>query len=274
MLTVFGDESADETAQRVFAVAGIIGTDQLWERLEAKWVNRTKGLPFHANDCDSDQGDYAKTPHAENKSLYRDLTIILAESGVGGWGFVIDLAAQRRIFPEAPDITYYKGFQEVLAAMRKCALNNSETVKFTFDKRSKSDYNAGLLYGMFKEMADWTQIVFPEVAFACSREQPRLQAADLFARESMKTYDNRFGPVQRQPRKSWLALRDTKRFHIEAISDQWFEDLKKQMPRLEKETGQSRDDYLHWLTTNGMQHNITHLLTYIEWKQRTDGEKS
>jgi len=135
LLSVFGDERVDETKQRVFAVAGVIGAEQTWEQLEAKWVSRTNGIPFHANDCDSDWGDYANTPHAENKALYRDLATMLAGSRLGGWGIAIDLIAQRRVFPEAPDIAYYKGFIEVVEAMKNSASNNHEAVNFTFDMR-------------------------------------------------------------------------------------------------------------------------------------------
>ncbi len=57
MLSVFGDESADETQQRVFAVAGVIGSEGAWAELEAKWVTRNGGIPFHAADCESGHGD-------------------------------------------------------------------------------------------------------------------------------------------------------------------------------------------------------------------------
>ena len=63
MLLVYGDESMDETKQRVCAVAGIIGTEDQWKALEWRWTHRTNGVPFHGNDCDSDQGDYANRPH-------------------------------------------------------------------------------------------------------------------------------------------------------------------------------------------------------------------
>ena len=86
MLLVYGDESMDETKQRVCAVAGVGGTEEQWSALEWRLTRRTNGLPFHANDCDSDQGDYTNRPHWENKNLYRDLTIMLANSGLFGFG--------------------------------------------------------------------------------------------------------------------------------------------------------------------------------------------
>ena len=59
MILAYGDESLDETQDRVCAVAGVVGAVEQWERIEPVWVERTNGIPFHANDCDSDHGDYA-----------------------------------------------------------------------------------------------------------------------------------------------------------------------------------------------------------------------
>jgi len=271
LLSVYGDESSDERQQRVFAVAGLIGSEEMWERLEAQWLERTHGIPFHANNCDSDRGDYENTPHKENKALYRDLTTLLSDSGLGGWGFVMDLAAQRQVFPDAPDIVYYKCFIEVIDAMRKCAANNDETVKFTFDSRQESEHNAGMLYGMIREAPEWKHYTFPEISFVSSREQPRVQAADLFARETMKAFDNRFGPKKRPERKSWSALRRTGRFQINAVSIDWFEDLKRKMAKLEKLTGLSREGYLAWLNQHKLLHNTTNMFRYLMWQDSAPG---
>jgi hypothetical protein len=265
LLEVYGDESADETKQRVFAVGGVVGTEELWEQIETRWVARTGMIPFHANHCDSDRGDYACTTHSENKALYRDLTTMLAESGLGGWGFVLDLAAQLRVFPDAPTIPYYKCFMEVVQAMRNFAVTNHGIVKFIFDMRHESEYNAGLLYGMLREAPESEQYMFSEISFVCSRKNPRVQIADLFTRETMKTYDNRFGPVRRPPRKSWQALRDTGRFHIEAIADRWFESLREQMKTLQESTGVTKEDYLRWLQQYKVQHSTTNLFRYIQY---------
>lgn len=274
MLSVFGDESADETKQRVFAIAGVIGTEEAWEALESEWIGRNGGTPFHATDCDSDQGDYASRPHDENKRLYCDLATILAKSGLGGWGLAINLIAQRRTFPDAPDIfSYYKGFTEVLSAMKNCAAKNNEVVKFTFDMRKESDHNAGLLYAMFRMMPEYERRTFSEISFVSSVDHPRVQIADLFARETMKVLDNQIGPIKREPRKSWIALCDTGRFHVRALMDDWFEDLKREMPRLEAETGMHRDKYLAWLERCGIPHSVTNMYRYIQWLEEQDKRK-
>jgi hypothetical protein len=274
MLSVFGDESSDETKQRVFAVAGVIGTDDDWNKLESKWIERNGGVPFHASDCESDQGNYKGRPHHENKDLYRDLSIMLAESGLGGWGLAINLIAQRRVFPDAPDISYYKGFTAVLARMRNCAANNKEIAKFTFDMRLESEHNAGLLYDMFRMMPEYQEHTFSEIAFISSRDHPKVQVADLFARETMKTLDNQIGPVKREPRKPWKALFNTGRFHIDALMDGWFEDLQRKMPALEEEHGMQKERYLAWLTEKRIPHNVTNMYRYVEWLERQDRRES
>lgn len=160
MLLVYGDESMDETKQRVCAVAGIIGTEDQWKALEWRWTHRTNGVPFHGNDCDSDQGDYANRPHWENKALYRDLTTLLANSGLAGYGHAIDLKAKNAVFPESEDLAYYTAFQRVVIAMKNFAQHAGEIAEMTFDMRLESEHNAGFLYGAIRENEpDWAHIL-------------------------------------------------------------------------------------------------------------------
>jgi len=265
MMSCFGDESADETKQRVFAVAGVIGGDRQWENLETKWVTRIGNTPFHAKDCESDQGDYRGIDHKQNQDLYKDLTQLLATSGMGGWGFAIDLQAQKRVFPDAPDISYYKCFVEVLDAMLICAAYNKETVKFTFDMRSEGEYNTGLLYRMFLDLPPLRKHLFSEISFACHKKNIRVQIGDLLARETMKSLDNIIGPVKRNPRKSWLALAETGNFHVKAVGEEYFGDLKRQMPTLLEKTGIKFDDYRQWLQDTKHQDNTTNYFLYVEY---------
>src|SRR4051812_40535383 len=48
MLHLFGDESADETKQRVYALSGLLGTE--WKLAEEAWLARTGGKVFHATE--------------------------------------------------------------------------------------------------------------------------------------------------------------------------------------------------------------------------------
>ena len=54
---------------------------------------------------------------------------MISESELGGWGFAIDLAAERQVFPEAPELSYYKCFLKSYT-MRNCAVTNNQSARF------------------------------------------------------------------------------------------------------------------------------------------------
>jgi hypothetical protein len=107
VLHVFGDESHDPKSERVFAVAALFGSEAQWDDLKGRWRNRLGDRIFHATDCESDHGVFAATSHAENQKLYADLTNILGESRLLGFGSAMDLAGYREFFPDAlNDVPY------------------------------------------------------------------------------------------------------------------------------------------------------------------------
>jgi hypothetical protein len=76
---MFGDESADETKSRVFAVACVVGSEDEWALAVREWLRRTRGKQFHANKCESEFAhDPDRQKHKDNLKLYEDLTKILA----------------------------------------------------------------------------------------------------------------------------------------------------------------------------------------------------
>jgi hypothetical protein len=235
----------------------------MWSKLQEAWLLRTNGIAFHAKDCESDQGDYRTTSHAENQSLYRDLTTFVAESGLCGWSFAIDLTAQRQVFPDAPDLAYYKGFTEVVEAMNRFATHYGQDVSLTFDSRRESNFNAGFLHQMFRGAKTIGPSGDEPLRFASAHDEPRLQVADLVAREAMKALDNQVGPKKRPPRKSWMALYATERFVIDVVGLSWFESLKEQLPRMRQELQLDEQGYSEWLRETGLQHNVTSLFRYI-----------
>ncbi len=105
-LKLYGDESADETKDRVFAVAAVIGTEREWLLAERDWNHRTKGKPFHANKCEWEfSADRDSQKHNDNLEVYRDLTTILAGSYLGGMAVALDLRSFRAFFPNpVPDL--------------------------------------------------------------------------------------------------------------------------------------------------------------------------
>jgi hypothetical protein len=274
MLLAYGDESMDETATRVCSAGAVVGTEAEWASIESKWVERNNGIPFHANDCDSDKGDYAPRSiedkdkkHKENKDLYRDLITLLAHSGLAGFASTMDIAAQKAAFPLMPDhVTYYRVLVDVIEFMKNCASDMREIVEITFDSRAESEFNATLVYANLREEnPEWKQYLASKLSFECSRNNPRIQIGDLFVREAMKDLDNLIGPVKRPPRKSWLALRETHRFVAHNWSREWFRDLLPEMPKLVKQAGFSREDYEAWLAERKRQDNLTAYIEFFHW---------
>lgn len=274
MMLVFGDESCDEKKERVFAVAGVVGTEKQWDWLEERWLICCDGTPFHAKDCESGYGNYRGRTSEQNKELYKALTIMLAASEMGGFGIALDLAAQKHVNPDALEsLAYYKCFLELIQRMRNCAEYNKQIAKFTFDKRPEGVYNSSELYAIAQNTKDWNPFLDSEIGFACSKTNPRIQVADLFARETMKALDNMVGPTKRPVRKSMKCLSDTGRFHIDVYGEEWFRTLMPNMPKLEQQTGMSMADYKSWLVmTNRMTDNTSNRFAYIKYAIQRDGE--
>jgi len=269
MLSVFGDDSADETKQRVFAVAGVIASEEKWQQLENAWLDRTGGIPFHATDCDSDQGDYADRDHGENKKLYQDLVHILINSDAWGFGIAIDLAGFREFYPDVPqDMCYYKAFFEAVRSLSKIGQQYfNDSVKFTFDSRAESNYNAGLIYGVMVNdtatVPDAPRLV-EEISFVSSRKQPRIQIGDLFARETMKELDNKVGPKQRDRRKSMEALVNTRHFGCDLLMREYFKEMREKTRELEKGDKEfNRHSYLQWLIGNRLPDTMSNRFRFL-----------
>lgn len=276
MLSAFGDESADETSQRVFCVAAIVAPAESWNDLKGAWVDRTGPTPFHATDCDSDQGDYSNTRHADNKALYKDLTQILSQGTVRGYARAVGLRAYNEHFPGTPrDMTYYWTFLHVVHQLTKFSISLGSQIDFTFDSRKESDGNAGYLYSIFASSPDYIDSVSSKVSFECSKKNPEIQMADLFAREAMKELDRDFVLPRRERRKSLQCLLDSKRFDVEIYDDEYFRDFKAKFSEVETSAGMSKLEYAQWLSERGDGENAApdnprNRMRYLQWKETQD----
>lgn len=273
MIFVYGDDSADEKRQRVSAVAIVVGKEEMWRRIDPIWTARTSGIPFHARDCETDNGDYANSPHRQNKDLYKDLAIMLAGSGLIGRAVAIDLAAQRKVFPEGPEIAYYKAFVELLESVKDVCAHFQLPAKFTFDISPENEYNAGSLYqGVRENSPEMLEWFHPEIGFMSAKDSARLQMADLLAYEAMKGVDHAIQASGRK-RKSWETLAKTGRFDVIAYGLEWFEDVKRNMPTLQQKAGFNREDYLCWLKEKKRQHSISNLIHFTNWIAKRDAQR-
>jgi len=266
MIFAYGDESMDETEERVCAVAGVIGPEPIWKKIESEWADRTGGIEFHANDCDSDQGNYANPTndneiHKANKALYRDLTVMLATSGLLGFAAVTDLRVAKSFQPSG-EMNYLREFSYVIDAMRHVAKNCDDMVEMCFDTRIQSNHNAGLMYANARTLEpEWQPYMGSRVSFESS-DNPRIQVADLFAREAMKHMDNQVGPKQRPPRKSWIALRNTGNFHAAFLGESFFNEEKEMWKQIVETKGNRYPEYQAWLTRLRREHSLSNVIAF------------
>ncbi len=259
-LHVYGDESADERCERVFAVSGILGNDAEWDATEYAWLQVTRGEVFHA----------AEWEHAGRFDEYRALVHTLVHGHVAGFCVSLDLIAFNELFPNRPaDGAYYKCLHDLINVMATCGRNlNASGVEepvaldFTFDHRKQSNANAGLLYKFFHTQPEWVDdCLFNRKATLSfgSRENPRIQMADLIAREGMKDMDRRIGPKRGDARASKLALETDRRFTFVERDRDYIIRMKATLPELEKKFGYEGGAYRAWLVSTGrVQHGQVH----------------
>jgi hypothetical protein len=264
MLTVFGDESHDETEERIFAVAGVVGTKEEWDALIPIWLERTEGKRFHAADCEAGRGDYEGIPHEENLKLYADLVTILIKTNLMGYN---------RFFPDVvTNIPYHFCFQKVVMWFARVAYLSvpREKVSFTFDMNSQNKASTIVLYEAMAKSSQWkhAEQLMEMVSFASRRESVGIQVADLVAREAMKYCDNFFtGRDSRPVRKSIQALSDSQRYYFDFYNREYFRGWKDQSESLQEKSGITIEDYRQWLFKNKLDDNLFNrhrFLLYLE----------
>lgn len=265
MYSVFGDESSDQTRKRVFAVSGLFGSDDDWTVFRTKWTERTGGQIFHAAECDSDRGEYKKTSHQANKSLYKDLTKIIAESKLMGWGVAVSLLDYEQFFANAlPDQPYHLCFHSVvtrLACLGGICLPPG-LVTFTFDRNLETQYHARSLYQFMRRWDDWPfhKYMAQEISFG-TREEIGIQAADLVAREAMKELDRDITGIPRNRRMSLIALTKSGRLKFELRTREWCEDGAR-FHQSQQKPGHSIDKYHAWRAVKGLNDDSTNRIRY------------
>jgi hypothetical protein len=272
-LKFFGDESFDGKRERVAAVAGLFGTETEWNALEAAWVERTGGKEFHATTCET---QYAHDPdqekHGENLKLYEDLTKIIANSGIRGYGSSFDLMSYRANFPNDDlENGFLHGISDVLKYCSRLALAENNQVEFFFDNRQGKEYVVNLLFQSLRDqpfLKDKNVFYGTKINFD-NRKNPRIQAADLIAREAMKFLDNYIGPVRRPHRASLKTLADGRRQFV-AYEGPYFDDFREKFPEMAKRYGMDILEYDRWLSEHKLTDNLPNRLHYMRRLDETD----
>ncbi len=272
---VYADESHDSNRTRVFSVAGLYGNHKTIEETASQWEKRCNGIVFHATDCDSNQGDFRGFSNDENKKLYRDLTVLLADSKLLGFGAAVSLPDYyEAVGNDIAQQPYFFCFSEVIAYFAKMAYVSipQGKVKFTFEHNLDVEYDAGSMYSYAMSLKEWPyqNYLDSDVSFGF-KDNPRIQMADLLSRETMKHWDNQFGPIRRPHRQSFSALYRTGRFQFNFFGGGYFQDLIERSnsinaPRL-------REPYDRWLAANAKSDTVTHRIQYQTFCDREDRQR-
>jgi hypothetical protein len=272
VLHVFGDESADAKEERAYAVAGVIGRQEEWDSLDVLWKERTGGMPFHSSDCEAGRRAYEGISNIKRMSLYRDLVRLLASSRLMGFAVAIDLQGFQTYFEDSfSTVPYELGFRRVVMHFAELAYKMvpRETVDFTFDLNNRTNPSTAALYEWIITVPEWeykyAPSLAPDIRFAAREKYVGLQAADMWAREGMKHFDNFFiGPRKyRFERQSSQKLRATNRFSYEFLTREFFENWRSKSEELEKITGITRDDYAKWLARSKLVDNPVNRARYL-----------
>jgi len=270
MLRVYGDESYDEKAVRVCAVAGLLGAPEDWATVEAKWLETTNGRPFHATEWETEfVNDPDRSKHRQNLKTYAKLAKVLADSNLMGFGAVMDLQGWRVQIPASDNLAhsaYYRCFSEVVIYFGRIArLSIPPTkVEFVFDRNLECEVTAHELYAVMAKSTDWLAGEWlAEKISSATIATPGIQMADLLSRESMKYLDNQIGPTKRRIRASLEAMMSAKRFRIEVYSPEHSQNIVNAIRGNEALSEMSAQNYQKWLqrkrTTDTMRNRVRFL---------------
>lgn len=120
-------------------------------------------------------------------------------------------------------------------------------MEFTFDHRKGSEGNAGTLYSAFINQPEWkdANILSGKVSFD-SRSNPRIQIADLVAREAMRELDRRISSPDKRQRKPFIALQRLEAFKFIELDRRYCIELRDLV-----QTSGDEPRYWEWLRNTG-----------------------
>ena len=266
MYAVYGDESHDSKEKEIYVVDGLIGSQEQWDEFETKWKERTGGRIFHASDCESDRGDFKNSSHGDNLKLYKDLTRILAESGFIGYAAAIDINAYNNAFPNIVNgYSYLLCFRIVIEHFGNLAgiLIPRDRLKFNFHINPQIEHTAATMYQLYRDNDELKYAPYLDEISYVSMKYPGIQAADLFARETLKWAKQGMPLNKLKIRKSLARLVETGRFKMEFFVEEYFQDFKNKLPEIEAIAGLTQKDYEQWLLEEGIKHNASNSTRYL-----------
>lgn len=274
-LKVFGDESADERAERVFALGVIAGTETEWAEAIQHWLSVTGGEDFHANVYET-----------RYPSKYAALVRGIAESDLVGISIAVDVAAFRAVTPKwEKDTAYCKCFGDLLGHLSGMTQKWNDRIaeesnptdepirpEITLDRRQGSG-TLVQLYDTFLEQPEWrdSEILSTGVKFD-TRKNPRIQVADLFAREAMKDMDMVIhGITDKRFAHTAFAGAHAKQFQAIQYGREFWDGWQDRIAAVGQKEGIAMEGYAQWIHDTGRVQNgipadnLKNKFAYLAW---------
>jgi hypothetical protein len=273
MLIAYGDESTDGTGKEIFAIAGLLGTQEEWDAVESAWLERTQGKIFHATDCLSGYGSYKGIPKEDRIKEYEDLTKILCKSHLWGYASAIDIVAYKNclLHPtrHAPYLYCFTDVIMYLAWLTRLHVPQHQKIDYIFDRRSKAEVTAVELIEYFSKLPEYNRSSFLGRLTFSSIDEVGIQTADLLVHESMMSAFYDIHPEKRRPRISLSPLgllKDAKHFEFQPYLKKYFEtQYTPQLRAIEEKTGLSRKKYEDWLLKYRCSDNDRNRVRYLTY---------
>jgi hypothetical protein len=286
MFTVYGDDSSDGKHKVVFVAAALIGKQEVWDSLEPSWKERTGGVQYHATDCLAGRGDYDGWSKEERYSLHNDLARLIIDFPIVGSAFAMDIASFAEIMHGVKRLEIFLhcfahmvgGACAVVQGYNKIHENDQEKqrAKFVFDS-DNDEVNAGQLYALLKKMKRWDELTADcegSVEFAFPGDKPvGIQAADLWAYEVRKGFDNKLKGINKESYARKLLSPDYPRF---VRNEHFRSNIIEAKERIDKMGGNSefRRAYEQWLIKHRRQDTMTNNIAFMAyWDEQLRREK-
>jgi hypothetical protein len=184
------------------------------------------------------------------------------------------MAGRNEFFPETPkELHYHWCYQRLIYRMAEFFGDRGiSKIKFNFDNRLDVVASASVAYSLMVNDADfpYRHLLEERVEFLCSTKYPRIQVGDLYAREVMKHLDNMVGPVKREERKSFTALRQSGRFDAQFYMREAWEDKRRKFDEIQKQAGFTFKEYEDWLQKRNRNHNASSTFEFLAWLSARD----
>ena len=231
MLTAYFDESyshktlAEPDKPLVYTVAGWVATVEGWRAFRKEWkkaLRQAQIQDFHMKDYEWRQGEYADWIESKRIKVLRRLHRLIKDHVLWGVNITVSIPAFEEVMTEAARMDYGKtpyGFDARLCLRQvgfwADANKITDPINYVFAYMPKQNGELNWIFDTClrkPEVREWFRLN-GMWTHAMAKDEPAVQAADIFAYEVNKHVVNYEALGKRPTRKSYLNLYYGQRFH-------------------------------------------------------------